>query len=1515
MSILKKAAFIGMACISMTALCSHPAAADAAPPRESRIAATHRPANGSGATPRRLTAPGMTGNHGLPGLRMPRIPYLIKSASRTPMSAAHTMRQAARATGLRGTVLASSAWGVNPAYGVYNIPSAEGEEFSILGASTAPLAEGYDDGNGTYYSAYITTDNYGYAKDCHLVALSTSDWTTLYDEVLPDFSMYSFGSAEDPTTGEVYSCNSNAQFNGYDWVKIDYTSKSVTVVRKELPVYFAAVGCDADGQFYGVTEFGRFVKIDKTTGDYTEYPSDPILPSDLSVSNQHGGCVDDANGRFLLATYDYYGMSSALHSFSLADGEYSKILDFPNGEQVLGLYIPAKEIHPSAPAAPGLEAKCDKGAMEVIITLSMPLSHNDGSDATGETFDYTILADGATIKTGSGDAGATLTETIALEKSGITHFAAILSNSYGESKKARAACYIGKGSPAAPENVTLAWDDNIATLSWDAVTTASDGGYLDPEAVTYTVTDNEGKTVRTGITGTTTSFDLDAPATGVINVSYKVAAVYDSRRSAFTPSNAVMLGSYAVPVSMTFDDVTFNQHTVIDANNDGKSWMLNFGAAMISYNFSIPMDDWLISPPIALEARKTYPFKAMVRAFESYSPERIEVKAGMGNTVEAMTIEVVSPTVITEDGYDGIEISGQIVTDEAGNYNIGFHGISDPYMYNMYVMSYEIGSALSGESPAGVSDLKVIPGADGALNASVSFTTPAVNVSGGSLEGKLSVTVTRDGDTEIYRKDLEPATPVSFEDIVPEAGEYTYTVTCAKGTDISAPATATVYIGPRAAALVSAVNAFQTAPDKVRLSWPAVTTDIDGNPIQASDVSYDVYSVFLNSSGKLELGERISTESLTATSYDATVPQSSTQDYIYFAVKSMNRGIGSGDLTVGSTVFGDAYPAPHRISGKDDIQKYFFEGWTSDPYVKINIGSSANGVAAQDNDDSYILINTPYTDQKAYIATGRISLAGLDNPALIFWIYGFEFEAGDLNETTVSVICDGKETEVRKLTHTSLTANRWNRIEADLSEYAGKDIRVKLSISCKGVQYALYDNIYIGENIRHDLGISVGGPAKVQTGAEFSLNATIRNNGAVDAPAFSINLLRDGEIVDTRHIDTPLASEESLTEVFRQTLGVHDPAEGIYTAEVVYTPDEVADNNTSAQAPVRRIPNNGPVVTNLKGEETSGGNVIAWDAVSTGIPVPVEITESFENAAAWEQEADGWLFVDADDSPVGGFSGFNIPGITPKTSKAAFFVWDASELQPDNRFAPHSGDRFIASLYRADYNASDDWAISPLLNEEEQTVSFFAKSYSGSYAEYIQILYTSGDAADLESYVAVPNIGGTVPDEWTEYTFTVPAGTKHFAVRSMAEGAYMLELDDFTFVKDEAFYGTLLGYNVYCDRNRLNDKPVKETTFTHVNPDAYHTYHVTAVYDSGESELSEPLNITRSSVEGPEADGISIRLEGRTLHITGTDGATVTLSSADGRTIYMNHGDCRIDLAPGICLVSVNGTVRKLVVR
>ncbi|MDE6361134.1 MAG: choice-of-anchor J domain-containing protein [Muribaculaceae bacterium] len=1505
------AAIIGATSISISAWAATPPTSG--PPSEgvrSRLAAIDRTVPDA---PRRLTAPGMACGNPMPGIKVATTPSKI--APRAPMTASRILQKVAPAAGLRGTVLASTAWGVNPVYGVYQVPTAEGEAFTLIGPSEVPLTEGYDDGNGTYYSAYIVSDNYGWAQDCHLAAFNTSDWSLIYDEVMPDFSLYSFGSAEDPTTGEVYACCSNATFNGYDWVKIDYPTKSVTVVKKELPIYFAAVGCDDSGQFYGITEFGRFVKIDKNSGEYTEYPSDPIIPSSVNSSSQHGGCVDNANRQFLLATYDQYGLSSSLHSFNLDNGEYSKIVDFPNGEQVLGLYIPAAEINPLAPGTPGLTVTCENGSMDAVVTIAMPATFHGGADATGTDFNFTLSADGVSILTGTGAAGSQLVKTVQIDNSGLLHFSVVLSNQHGESRMARYSCYIGKGTPSAPANVVLSWNDNTALLSWDAVTTTSDGGYIDPAGVTYNVATPEGEIVASGLTSTSATFPLTAPASGIEKTSYKVAAVYDTKMSGYTASNQITLGSYQVPMNMAFNEVTFPEHTVIDANEDGKSWILNFGKAMMTYNFTMQMDDWLISPPVALAANSTYPFKARVQAYDSSCPERIEVKAGRGTTVEAMTIDVVGPTVVTDESYEGAEITGQIVTDEAGNYHIGFHGISDAYMYNLYILSYEIEARLSGEIPTAVSDLSVVPDETGALKAQVSFTVPSTNVSGAPVGGKLEVVVTRDGETEIYHEDAEPGTPVSLTDIVETAGEYTYTVTCAYGDDISRGVSATAYIGPKPAALTASVSAYQSAPDKVNLSWKAVTTDIDGNPVQASDITYDVYSVGVNSNGQLVLGDKITTSPLSATSYEASVTPSSVQDYIYFAVKSYHRGVGATDLTVGSAIFGDAYSTPHRISGKNEIERYFFEGWTSDAYAKINLGSSANGVASQDDDDSYILINTPYLDQSAYIATGRVSLSGLTSPTLIFWIYGFDSEAADTNVTSISVICDGKEEVVRQIPHNYLTPNRWNRMSSDLSEYAGKDVRVKIALQCNGIQYTLYDNIYIGENFENDLAVSLAAPAKVSSGTPFSLNATVKNLGAIDVQAFDVNLLRDGEIVATRNITATLPAEESTTVMFEQTLGVQDAVNSVYTSEVVYAGDEIPDNNISSPITVSRTVNDGPVVTNLYGTSTSDGNLLTWDAVETEKSIPVEMTEGFEDAESWAHEAEGWLFIDADDSPVGGFSSFEIPGITPKVTKASFFVWDASQLQPDSRFAPRSGDKFIASLYRADYQDSDEWAVSPLLHSDAQTISFFAKSYSGSYSERIQILYTSGDADDLESYVAVPNVGGTVPDEWTEYTFSVPEGTRHFAVRSTAAGAYMLELDDFTFIRDKGFFGELLGYNVYCDRIRLNDTPLTQPTFTHANPAPSHTYHVTAVYDNGESELSQPLLISTSSVDGVSSTDLTIALEGRMLTVAGTAGEAVTLFSLDGRTIFRANGDCRTELTPGSYLLSVGTTVRKLIVR
>lgn len=1496
--------------LSFSVWSAPPSVAPSTAGQRTRLMATDRSNPDS---PRRLSVPFGAKRDSRLGFNTPNLTPRVSAAAKT--SVARVPLKAASDINLRGTVLESTAW-TTPAYGVYSIPLTQGEQLSLVGATSVPLTEGWDDGNGTYYSAYLVTDYSGYyVESCHLAAFSTSDWSLLYDEELPDCSMYAFGSAEDPLTGIVYGCCSNAEFNGYDWVKIDYPSKSVTVVKKELPIYFAAVGCDTQGQFYGVTEFGRFVKIDKATGEYTEYPSDPVIPAGTGKSTQHGGCVDDANGRFLLATYDYYGSTSALHSFDLATGQYAKILDFPNGEQVLGLYIPAPPRSPLSPAIPALSVTCENGAMEVSVKLTLPSTLSDGSDASGQTFSYEVSANGEMRETGEGEAGSVADLVIPMTISGNVSFSAVVSNQYGESPKVRAQCYVGKGSPSVPTNLVLSLAGTTATLSWDAVTSASDGGYLDPDAVTYTIRDDAGETVMTGVTGTSASFEVEIPSSGVKTLTYSVAAVHDGKVSAFATSAPLMIGSYAPPVEMGFDEQTFPQHTVIDANDDGVAWGLNYGSAMIGYSFSQRMDDWLISPPVAMEANKTYPFKARVKATQSYYPERIEVKAAKAPTAEAMTINVVEPTVVEEDGSQGLEISGNITTDQAGNYYVGFHGISDAGMYNLYVLSYEIGECVSGEKPAAVSDLQVTPDETGALTALVTFTAPAVNLDGQPLGGDLDIVVTRDDDTEVYRRQHAPGSPVSFTDVVSLPGEYLYTVTAALGEDVSTPTTATAYVGPKPAALVDAVKAWQVTPDKVRLAWEGVTEDLYGNSVNPSDITYEVYAVNVNSMGKLELGDKITDSPVSEPTYDVVMAPAESQDYVYFAVKSLHRGVGHTELTVGSTVFGNAYPLPHRISGKNEINDYFFEGWTSDSYVNINLGSSANGVPAQDGDDSYIIVKTPYYDQSAYFSTGRVSLAGASEPYLIFWIYGFETTSGNLNETIVSIISEGEEHLEETIINATLTANRWNRVEIDLSAYIDKDIRVKIATVCNGYQFTLYDNIYVGENLRHDLSANLDLPGKVETGAPFTATVSVKNNGSEDATGFDVKLLRDGQEIATRDIPTILASEEETLVKFDLTLGVHDPATCAFSAEVIYPADEYTVNNTSATLKTSRIINPVPVVTSLQGEKTSEGNRLTWEPVQTGIPVPVTVAESFEDAESWAHHVDGWLFVDADKSPVGGLSGITIPGIISYTSEASFFVWDYTMIGDDSRKAPHSGDKYIASLFRADYGESDDWAISPRLASEEQTVTFYAKSYSGSYPERLEVLYTSGDASDLESYVKVENVGGTVPGEWTQYSFTLPEGTTHFAVRATSADAYMLMLDDFSFKADTGFYGQLLGYNVYCDRQLLNDSPVTEAAFTHPNPGERHIYHVTAIYDSGESELSEPLEILSSGITAATLSGLTIRVEGRVIILAGADGLPVALHGADGKTYHTGNGDCRLTVAPSTYLLTVGTTVRKLIVR
>ncbi len=172
------------------------------------------------------------------------------------------------------------------------------------------------------------------------------------------------------------------------------------------------------------------------------------------------------------------------------------------------------------------------------------------------------------------------------------------------------------------------------------------------------------------------------------------------------------------------------------------------------------------------------------------------------------------------------------------------------------------------------------------------------------------------------------------------------------------------------------------------------------------------------------------------------------------------------------------------------------------------------------------------------------------------------------------------------------------------------------------------------------------------------------------------------------------------------------------------------------------------------------------------------INTGFEEGESFSNEFAGWTFIDVDKSPAGQFISFDLPNITPGITPTSFFVFDTSYDNFSSTFDARSGDKFLASIYRYDKDAIDDWAISPLLSSIPQTISFWARSYYAESPESIEMYYSLGDKK-ISNFTQVGERISNVPSEWTKYEFDVPVGVKYFAIRSCGSNSFMLMLDDF----------------------------------------------------------------------------------------------------------------------------------------
>lgn len=1423
---------------------------------------------------------------------------------------------------LRGSVTFSEAWQASgaSAVGLYTVPTQTGESFDML--ISGPSANYGGVAVDGIYWAHSYTNIGGFFQFFTVSGYNLESGEQIAQIDTDPSRLCPGGATLDPATGTVYGITYDENAENLCLSTLEYSTTDVAVHNiAVLDGNWNSIAAAPNGDLYGIKYYGEvqgedfvatsseLVKFNKADGTYTVIGETGMAPQYMSAAT-----IDPKSGRMFwtVCPPDETGL---LCEVNLSTGAATVIYAFPDNEEVVGLYCPPPAAEDGAPAkVTDLAANFADGSMSGTIDFVAPITLYDGSNGVGE-LSYTVLCDGESVATGTTAFGATVNAAVTVAEAGVHTFVVYCSNAAGEGPKAKLTVFIGKGIPAAPK-VTAQYVDGNANVAWVPVTESADGGYVNPAEVTYTVTRYpDAVVVAEGISTTTFSEPLAEPES-IVSYTYGVKATYSGATSAEGMSNPIVLGSIVPPYTQDFSNSNaLDAFTIIDANNDGKTWMVYNGEARMAYNSSLDMDDWLITPPMKLEAGKAYKVSFKAHANSSTFPERIEVKWGDSNTAAGMANVLVEPTVLSSGTAE--EFVCFITPQANGTYYVGFHGISDADMFYLYIDDIEIAAGVAATAPAAPTNLVVTPGANGAKTAAISFNAPAVDFAGNALASLEKVELYR-GEELIHTFDA-PAVgaELTYTDNLPADGDYTYSVAGYNADGKGESTSATVYVGVDFPAAVSEATLTEDAanPGKVTVTWAAVDKDVNGQAIAADAVKYDLY-IYDGNSRVLVAGDLTTT----SYSYEAVTEGQSFLQYAVFAKTA--RGEGDGTLTQMLAIGAPVTNFADTFAGGELTYDWGIQRLGDSTGASWTLLGDESGVPSQDGDNGMIAMKASYIDDASRLYSVKISLAGVENPALTFYTYNIVGESGDPDENLVSVCVSAPNannfvTVMPEATVNDLCggAEGWAKVTVNLAAYAGQDIQFGIDVVCKGYAYTIFDNFKISSLVDNDLvATGITAPATVKAGADYTVDVTVSNDGAKDAGAYTVELYADNEKVAEKAAEG-LESSKTATVSFERTMSALATEPVTYKAIVVYAADEVLNNNETTEVAVAPIVSNLPKVTDLAASIADGGNKLTWSEPDLTAAAPEAITEDFETATGFAKEFGDWTFVDVDGSAVGGFQGTDVPGITPGQTTASFFIWDQTDGLGNQTFTAHSGMKYLAALFRYDDGETDDWAISPELYGGAQTISFFARSYSDAYPEKIEVYYSTG-SLNPDDFVLIPGTTvAKVPKDWTQYNVDVPEGAKHFAIRSCAQGSFMLMVDDVTFIPASGAAADLsiVGYDIYRNGEKVNAEPVAECEYTDAAGKAGDVYQVTVIYNKGVSAGSNEAAAT-SALDELTA-GVKVTTAQGTIIVTGAEGLDVTVVAVDGKVLYAAKGDATVAVETGVYVVKAGDKIVKVLVK
>ncbi|MBQ8064790.1 MAG: choice-of-anchor J domain-containing protein [Prevotella sp.] len=1369
---------------------------------------------------------------------------------------------------LIGAVLYHPSFSANSQYNFYTIPTEDADEIQLGRWSNA--TGGLQPNGGGFFSAdmsefeYIQYMNFGTTVYMYYYKYDTETWEVKDGHSVKNQQLLAFDTTRDPSTGIPYGVFVSE--NGRELGIVDYDNQTRSNIGK-LSVDLVTLAADANGRLMGIGTDGCLYEVSKDDASLTLIGQTGVVPADV----QQSAVVDPASGRMFWVGIPT-DQKSALYEVDPTTGETTKIYGFTGLIQIVCLNIKPSDIPAGAPAAVEQLALHFEGAsLEGTMAFTMPHTTFGGEALTGR-LTYHVLVNGQEDFSGEAEAGAQVEEDLELQ-GGQNLVQVYVSNAEGDGPKGEGvSLWVGDDVPVAPAHVSLTVvDQQTLRLTWDVPAHGINNGYMNPDDLSYDlIRYPDSLTVAHGLKAN--EFTDHVSPEHLTPYSYDIVAYGKYGRGETVRSAIVKVGdAFHTPYLCQFNnEYDFDVFTVTDLNGDATTWHYYPYSARYRFSKDGAANDLLVTPPVQLGTDRLYRLSFRYRTMGD--PERLKVTFGRASADATAYDQVIMPMTELRNRQNEV-FSTMVRVSEATAYSMAFLCQSTTDGFHLFLddISFTDGPMLT--APDSVHHLVVKPADKGALAATLTFTTPSLTVVGQQLARISKIDILRNGQHVATIDSPATGTQLSFTDESPDNGFNSYTVVAydAEGNP-GLEATQRAYIGMDAPDSPTNVRIVEEENGNITITWDAPAAGQNGGYIDAENLSYDIMRVMG--------GQQTQVDSyLDLEPYVDEVDQTGeNQNIIYYGVAARNE-LGQSDYQQSNAlVAGRPFDFPFRESFPGGIMEH--------PFLSSNHSDQLNWPMESADDDGGCISFIQNSYDYLYLETGKISLQGATMPGLV---YSLKEQPGH-GKLYVQVSSNtGERQTIEVVDFAKFTETRWGTHTMMLTDFADKPyVRVRFLYENDGQTILMLDNINVRDVVPTNVALAkLQLPAKASAGVETPVTAHVVNAGSAAISAASVELYVNDQLQQTLPVGTLGVNADEqvqLSALFNTAM----KGEARVRLEVVADDDQISTDNT-LESTLQVVVEDYPAVTDLHGQESQDGHVsLAWTQPLLEGFAP-SVTDDAESYEPYIIDGIGdWTVYDGDGAPCYTIPNSQVQFPNLGTEFAVmilnpYTVFKRTEVNPYT----HSGNQCFsfwdaqARLATETEGRSDDWLISPLLSQLQQTVTFWARSMTTvDYAEDFEVLYsTTGNLpGDFRANVVLDV--QQCPGVWTEYKADLPAGAKYFAIHMKSLDQFALLVDDITY-QPEIPGGEVVvrGYNVYRDAQLIGF--TETPAYDDVMPGDGAVYEVTVVYATAESPLSNRIGF---GTQGVEAIDNEKPAGNATYDLMGRRVATPT------KGIYLNNG-------------------------